>query len=209
MRSGILLALALLLCSDAFAADEPGLSVAPADDPALGNDSPPSGSSVLSRLFAPRPRGSWLKFGYRTFAVTDHGGDSARYHCFTVDFHYYSRYLRGGVGLEGGAEDTARNNYVGFGVLSGGVQYPARVTPYLDFIFGAGVLRRDVLHQDLVDFAYNVGLETGLDVFFGPGLLISTTMGWRRQVFSYGGHDQVDSAAVYFDTFTARVGFGF
>ena len=72
-----------------------------------------------------------------------------------------------------------------------------------------GVLRRDVLYQDLVDFAYHVGIEGGAEVFIGPGVVFSATLGWRRQVFRHGGNNQVEAVYVYFDSLTIKVGVGF
>jgi hypothetical protein len=193
-------------------ADEPGVDPVGAEGEEPGLSRPPkepTGAGAPRKGFwAPRDRGPRLKVGYRTFSVSEMGGRDARYHGVAVDVFVYSGIPRIGAGLEASADDTERGNFLIAGVINLGVQYPARLTPFLDFTWGGGVLRRDVLDQDLVDFAYHVGIEGGGELFLGP-VLVSLTLGWRRQAFRHEGNDQVEAVYVTFDSFTVKVGAGF
>jgi hypothetical protein len=207
----VLALLSLLGHAAPAAADEPGVEPSTeGEEPGLSR--PRRVSAAVSRtrtgFWAPRDRGPRLKVGYRTFSVGEMGGRDARYHGAAIDVFVYSGIVRVGPGLEATADDTERDNFLIAGVINLGVQYPARLTPFLDFTWGGGVLRRDVLDQDLVDFAYHVGIEGGGELFVGP-VLVSLTLGWRRQAFRYEENDQVEAVYVTFDSFTAKVGFGF
>jgi len=203
----LLLLLPLLLATSVARADEPGIVAPSTEEPGLQRA--PAAPSGARGFWKPRERGPRLKFSYRTFSIGEMANRDARYHCFGVDAYIYSGYLRTGAGLEAGFEDSQRDNFIASGVINVGAQYPTRITPFLDLTIGLGLLRRDVLEQDLVDFAYSVGIDGGVEVFVGAGLLVSVGIGWRRQLFRHDGNDQVEPIYVYFDSFTAKVGFGF
>lgn len=208
MRQSVLCAL-LLLARPALA-DEPGLAPPAPEEPGLARTPPvKKEASAAGGFWQTRERGPRLKLGYRTFSVAEMSDRDARYHCFDLDVYIYSGYLRGGLGVEAGAEDSERDNFVINGVINLGAQYPARITPFADLTTTIGVLRRDVLDQDLVNLAYSFGIEGGAEVFVAGGVLVSVALGWRRQVFRHGGDDQVETVDVYFDSFTAKVGLGF
>jgi hypothetical protein len=189
-------------------ADEPGVAAPRPDEPAVGRSVKEHRAAPRS-FWAPRDRGPRLKFGYRTFSVADMGDVEARYHCFAIDAYVYSGIVRAGLGVEGGADSTPRSNFILDGTVNLGVQYPMRITPFLEATVGFGFLRRDVLHEDLFGFIYHVGLEAGAEVFISSRFLISTAVGWRRQVFKFSENPDVEAAYVYFDSFTVKVGLGF
>lgn len=207
MRSWLVLVpLALVAVGGLARADEPGPSPAEADEPALaraGKRGRPSG------FWALRERGPRLKIGYRTFSVSEQGDEDARYHLFTGDVYIYSGFIRAGLGLEGGPETTHRDNFILGSTINLGAQYPSRLTPFVDFVLGLGLIRRDLYDQDLVSFAYSVGIEAGAELFVVKSLLVSAALGWRRQVFRHGDSDQVEAVYVYYDSFTLKIGLGF
>jgi hypothetical protein len=190
-------------------ADEPGVATLRPDEPAVSSGAKARGASTPRSFWAPLDRGPRLKFGYRTFSVTDMGEVEARYHCFAIDAYVYSGIVRAGLGVEGGADSTPRSNFILDGTVNVGVQYPMRITPFFETTVGFGFLRRDVLHEDLFGFIYHVGLEAGAEVFISTRFLLSTAVGWRRQVFRYGENPDVEATYVYFDSFTVKVGLGF
>jgi len=203
----------LLLSSHPVRADEPGepgVVDRPTEEPGLERLAPVSVAPAAPRtgFWARRDRGPRLKLSYRTFTVAEMANRSARYHMGAIEYYIYSGILRTGAGLEAGAEDSPRANFTASGLLNVGVQYPCRLTPFADLTFGLGVVRRDVLDQDLVSFAWHMGLEGGVEWFVAGGVLVSLGVGWRREVHRHTGDDQVETVYLYYDRFTIKVGLG-
>jgi len=195
----------LALAAAPARADEPGVASS-MDEPHL----------IRLQLLRPasgfwsrRPRGPSMEFMYRTYSVADMGGRSDRYHVFGVRRYVISRLLRLGGGLEAGFDAAERDNFLIGSSFNVGLQYPTGVTPFIDFVFGLGVLRRDFFNQDLYSFTYDLGLEAGVHFFVHPRFCLSTSIGWRRPAVRQGGDEQVETVYVYSDSFCARVGFGF
>ena len=117
--------------------------------------------------------------------------------------------MRAGGGIEFGVDSSPRDNFLISGSIIAGGQFPWRVTPFIDLVLCFGALRREVLHQNLYSFAYQVGLDFGADYFVHDRLFISTSIGWRHVGFRYPGNELVDAADVYFDSFTVKVGLGY
>jgi hypothetical protein len=68
-----------------------------------------------------------------------------------------------------------------------GVQYPARVTPFLDARFVAGVIGGTVNGSDVASWVYAGGLETGIEIYYARRFYLSLAIGWMHPVF--GGID--------------------
>ena len=199
----------LIVCSSArpAAADEPGERPPPLEEPALrprGADGT-AGPSVWTR----RPRGPRLEVSWRTFDLAEMAGRRGRYHMFAADYFFLSGVLRAAAGLEGGFVDGPRGNFLVGTDLRLGVQWPSRITPSLDLVIGLGVLRQDVLHDSLVGFAWQAGLEAGVHVFVHEWLFFSAAVGWRRLGYRQPGNDQVEPLNLFNDTLSVRVGLGF
>lgn len=140
------------------------------------------------------------------------------YHQFSIAFYpvafsnaesMWWRVLRFGIGMEGGGETTQdrkkkwqRNHHLG-GLLSIGIQYPWRVTPYLDWIFTLGAIHRHVFNKDLFHFAHSVGLEVGAAVYVAGPFNLAMSVGWRRWVM------KTEPDSTYYDTVTVNFTFGF
>ena len=159
--------------------------------------------------FAPRDRGASLRVGYRGFSVAEMAGRDSWYDNVTVDFYPVSKIVRAGGGIEFGGDTSEQDNYLLSGTITAGVQWPWRVTPFLDFTLCFGALRWEVFHQEMWSFAYQVGLEVGADFFVHDKWFVSTAIGWRHVVFRHPGDEQVEPADVYHDSFTVKVSMGF
>jgi hypothetical protein len=117
--------------------------------------------------------------------------------------------LRFGIGLASGFENSQertkwwQHNFLIEVLLAVGIQYPARVTPYLELTIGLGAMHRNLYNQDTIDFTYSVGLDAGVDVFLYKQLNIGASIGYRRSVVDVG------EAKFFIDSFTFQVGLGF
>ena len=89
------------------------------------------------------------------------------------------------------------------------MQWPARITPALDAVLGLGVLRLDVLHDSVVCFAYQLGLEASFHVYVHPRVFLSVILGWRRLAYRQPGNLQVQPTYVYDDILSTGLGVGF
>jgi hypothetical protein len=201
----LLLALAACLARESRA-DEPGARPPPVEEPGLLR---PPRRTEPTGLLGRKDRGPRMKLAYRTFSVGDQGDREARWHTLAVDRYFLSSLVRLGGGLEGGWESTPRSDFMLLTNLTVGLQYPCRLNPFLDSIYTFGLFRRDILHQDLYGFTYHIGLDAGVDFFVNPRFLLSAALGWRRVVFRQVSDDETESAYLYFDSFTVRIGLGF
>jgi hypothetical protein len=197
---------ALAWIAEESRADEPGVQPASVEEPHLLR---PARPAEPTGMFGRKDRGPRMKLTYRTFSVGEQGGRDARWHAFAVDRYFLSSLIRLGGGFEGGFDSTPRSDFMLLTNFTVGVQYPCRLNPFLDSIYSLGLFRRDILHQDLYGFTYQIGLDAGVDFFVSPRFLLSFAMGWRRVVFRQTGDEETDSVYLYFDSFTVRVGLGF
>ncbi len=117
--------------------------------------------------------------------------------------------LRLGIGLEGGGEVTQqpehgwqRHQHLG-ALLSLGIQYPWRLTPFLDFVATLGAVHRNVYNKDLFEFAFSLGVEAGVSLFLVGSFHVTGTVGWRRWILD------TEPTRIYYDSVTATVGLGF
>jgi hypothetical protein len=152
------------------------------DDPKLAR-----GSAVRRQLpRAPHavPR---FKLAYRNLVTAGLEGGDLMFHAGELDFYPASHYFRFGLEAEaGGAGGRYDAWYVSTGVAVG-VQYPARVTPFLEGRFVAGVLGGTALGQSAVSYIYTGGIETGVEVYFAGRFYLTGAIGWAHP--TYGGVD--------------------
>lgn len=223
---------AALSLSAAGSPQKPQTPAAPGpaiDDPALNRElelqltlpeRPPSPVKKVKKP-GPPPKIRWfgprVQLGYRIgqFACAL---APCWYHQFSLMFYpvafssprnIWWRILRFGVGMEGGGETTQerqkswqRNHHLA-GNLSIGVQYPWRVTPYLDWIITLGALHRHIYNKDLFVFAHSLGLEAGAAVYVAGSFNLATSVGWRRWVA------KTEPQSMYYDTVTLNFAVGF
>jgi len=161
--------------------------------------------------------GSRMVVGYRwsKFACSV---SSCPYHSFSLMFYPVAmakaespvwRMIRIGLGLEGGGETTQTRekwwmrNQVLAAVVSLGMQFPYRVTPFIDFVVALGAVHRNIYNKDLFHFTHSLGIEAGATVFPVKWLGLTATLGWRRWVI------KTNPDSLYYDTFTFMTGIGF
>jgi hypothetical protein len=184
---------------------------------------------------APRPHASpRLKLSYRRFAIANLDGSSVWLDGAQLDAYALSRrWVRIGFELEGGTGHASFNangaslSYGLFG-LSAGVQYPARVTPFLEGRIAAGVLGGELdralsssgvtlvpAGASVVTYLWGGGLETGVEVYTVGRAYLSASIGWVRT--SWSGPDYaalaqngrgVRTQALTGDSFTFKLGVG-
>jgi hypothetical protein len=150
-----------------------------------------------------------MELSYRTFSIADQGGRDQRYHCFAIERYFISSWLRAAGGFEGGFDSTPRGDFLIASVIRAGLQRPARVTLALESVFGFGVVRREILHQDLYGFAWHAGVDGGASVFVSTKLFLSFALGWRRFIVRYGESEVAGPTYVFHDSLSLRVGLGF
>jgi hypothetical protein len=196
----------LLPLSDAFAEDEPGIEAALPDEPAMEN---PHFPPMPRGFFQARDRGPMFKVSYRAFSIGDLSGRRNWYHCLGADRYFFSHYLRIGGGIDLGFDSSSNSNMIFDTNFTIGLQHPSRLNPFLDFVLGLGLYRRQILEQDLYGFLYQIGIDAGVDVFVSKRFFLSFALGWRRPAFRYSGDDEIEPYYLYFDTFTLRSGLGF
>ncbi len=207
-----------LFCRPGFASpdflidDDPGL------DLALKQQMKTPEKSRLEKLsdrmwqFGPR-----MTLGYR-WSKSACAVSACPFHQFSLVFHPFAiagpknpvfRTVRLGIGIEGGGETTqtrekwwSRNHSLA-AILSFGVQFPQRVTPFADFVMTLGALHRNIYNQDLFHFAHSMGIEAGVSIFPLSRLQVTAAVGWRRWVI------KTDTDSLYYDSFTFITGVGF
>jgi len=126
-----------------------------------------------------------------------------------LDSTGFWRALRFGIGLMAAGESTQvrtrwwQHNFGLEVALALGLQYPARFTPYAEFVLGLGALHRNIYNKDFIEFAYSVGIEAGFEVYLTGHFNLGASFGWRRSVVNTPG------GSFYADGWTLSVGFGF
>jgi hypothetical protein len=182
------------------------------DDPKLARGAPPR--RPWWRVEHPVPR---FKLAYRRLWAPAIDGGTQPFDAGELDFYPVSGLLRfgviGEVGWGGGKYGLW---YLSAGA-SLGVQYPARVTPFFEGRFVAGLIGGQFEGNPVVSWIYAGGLDGGIEVYYFRRLYVSAAIGWTHPV--YGA---VDAAALMAnphstpilktlssDSFTFKLGLGF
>jgi hypothetical protein len=158
-----------------------------------------------------------VKLAYRYFSTVGISkADPFDWHAGELDYYPSSGYLRFGLdtelGFAGGPYDAW---YMATGPVLG-FQYPARVTPYLEARFLAGLLGGTAMGATAVSYIYMGGLDTGLELYLGGRFYVTLGVGWVHPVFSavdidwVKAHPGLAPARKDFgsDSFTIKVGIG-
>ena len=178
----------------------------------------------------PVPR---LKASYRLFSISGLQGGQLWLDGAQVDAYALSRrWLRVGVELEGGgggATFTTTPVKLSYGLmgLNAGIQYPMRVTPFVEGRFVGGILSGQLegaltvagttySGQSATTWIYGGGIETGIETYIYGRSYLSIAGGWMRS--TWHGVDvltmmQNPSGGMAYknltgDTFTLKVGIG-
>lgn len=232
------------------------LASIPCARPALAAAGPPEGDKAAPRDTAPKsaeksaepaatvtqsappaehanPR---FKLSYRRFSLANIDGSTMNLQGGQIDSYFLSRrWIRIGLEAEGGAGESAASSHIsnawyGLGGLSIGFQYPARVTPFVEGRFAAGVLGGSMTgsipvaggasvnlnNTPVATLLYLGGVDVGVEVYTFGRFYLSAALGWAHPV--YQGPDWaamqanpsggMQVKAVSSDTFTFKVGIG-
>lgn len=227
------LALVFVMLSNQARADtnpaaraEPTKTKPTIDDPELDRELENQFSLPVRRLSPKKPKaalpsprfhGPRFQVGYRLsqFACAV---EPCWYHQFSLMFYpiafakperLWLRMMRIGLGMEAGGETTQkrdrklqRNHHMA-AQISLGIQYPWRVTPYLDWVLTLGSIHRNIYNKDAFIFAFSSGLDVGGSVFIVGPLNAGLSLGWRRYVM------QTKPISMYYDTFVLTLTLGF
>jgi len=203
--------------------------------PSLWAASDPAAPPVSNLEAAPpaphaNPR---LKGSYRLFSISNLDGTPLWLNGAQLDVYLLSRrWVRLGLELEGGAgHATLSGNGLGlsYGLagLTAALQYPARVTPFLEGRFAAGVLSgqldgtitvgsASLTQASATTYLYGGGLETGLEVYVWKRAYLSAGVGWVRTTWhgvDYQAMLQNPTGGLRYkdlsgDSVTLKLGFG-
>lgn len=176
----------------------------------------------LARAPGPPPRPWWrpahvtprFQLSYRRAAMAALEGGTQTVDAAALDFYPASGLVRFGVGSEFGWSGGAYGLWYLVMGASLGLQYPARVTPFVEGRFLAGILGGSYMGQDAVSWYYEGGIDTGIEVYYASRFYVSAAIGWVHPV--YGGVDvaQLNQNQIIVpknfaaDAFTFKVGLG-
>lgn len=161
-----------------------------------------------------------LDVGYRYLSVADPYGGRLPFHLVELDGFPLSQYFRLGISAAAGVS-TREHAFLAELGLGAGVQYPARVTPFLDVKLSAGVIGATIEGHKVATYEYRPTIEAGLEFFAARSFHFTVAVGYAHPI--YGGVDarlikaqiaagQTPSFTVHsvgWDTVTARAGVGF
>jgi hypothetical protein len=219
MRLCWLVGLLLAHAAPAHATDE--------DDPKLMRDTP-AVSTVLpdeddpklsrgalrrGRLWPithPVPR---LKVGYRRLTLPSPDGSALPFDLASVEAYPLSNYVRLGIGAEAGYSGSASSVWYATLGVSLGLQWPARVTPFVEGRFAAGLLGGAYLGDPLFGWTYVGGVDAGAEIYYLRRFYISVALGWAHPSYqaiqaSYARTHGDVMRGFSGDSFTFRIGLG-
>ena len=182
------------------------------DDPKLAR----TGTVERRRSFAithPVPR---FKLAYRRLALAGIETPTINFNVAELDYYPSSGYFRFGVDTELG---LGEGNYGGWFFTVGanvGLQWPWRVTPFLDARFTAGLIGASYLGQSAISWVYMGGLEGGIELYVARRFYLTAAIGWAHPVYSgidvayVKAHPMLDPQRkeLATDTFTFKLGLG-
>jgi len=179
----------------------------------------------------PAPR---LKAAYRWFQMPNLDGSRLAFNAGSVDVYALSRrWFRLGFEAEGGgASGFVQNLSLGPGAgtlvsapmsawyaaggLTAGLQYPWRVTPFIEGRFLAGLVGGDLAGQRAVSYAWLGGLDAGVELYLAGRFYLTASVGWVRPFYRgvdrqyMQAHPTADPQFVTLstDSFTFKIGLG-
>jgi hypothetical protein len=180
-----------------------------------------------------------LKLSFRRFSITGPDGNPIVLDGGQMDAYAISRrWFRLGFEAEGGAArtsdvaaGTAGHVWYGLTGLTMGVQYPARVTPFVEGRVAIGALGGTLAGSTVVNgqtytargfsaatFMYVYGVDVGIELYAIGRTYLSMAVGWARptylgvslaDVVAIAGGATPKSRFLANDTFTFKIGLGF
>jgi hypothetical protein len=142
-----------------------------------------------------------LKLSYRSFAISNIDGPPVALDGVQLDVYPLSRkWIRGGFEVESGvgraglvASENIRLNYGLLGLVAG-LQYPARITPFIEGRAAAGFLHGrlegsftvpwapsvEVTEMSATTGIYGHGVDAGAEIYTFGRAYVSASLGWVR-----------------------------
>jgi hypothetical protein len=208
MRAACLVVVLLGAGSPRARADDARWVLPDEDDPKLAR---PAVHAAWWRNEHDVPR---FKLAYRrVWAASPDGGDLP-FDVAELDFYPYSKFVRFGLAGEIGYGGGTYGLWYFVTGASLGLQWPMRVTPFLEGNFAAGIMGGSFMGQSAVSWIYEGGIDTGIEIYYVRRFYVSAAIGWAHPV--YGGVDVAqlnqNHAVVRenfaTDSFTFKVGLG-
>lgn len=171
-------ALAALLL---LAASAP-LAAAPISSQGLTEDDPKIARSLYPYR-RPVPR---FKLSYRYLPIPAPDGTMITFHAVGFDVYPLSSYIRIGFGVDGGYGGGRLGMFYASIAGTIGVQYPWRVTPFLEGRFALGLVGGRFQGDLATSVMLQGGLEGGIEFFAGPGagsLFFDLTFGYSHPYY--------------------------
>ena len=178
---------------------------------------------TLTRVQPPRPKHAnpRLKVSYRSLSMANLDRTAMHFDAGQLDIYAMSRrWVRIGIEAEGGAGKATLSGYstgIYYGALglTAGIQYPWRVTPFVEGRFAGGVLGGNFMNTTVVTYAYMGGIDAGIELYTFGRLYVTASVGWVHPVYhaiDYAAA-RATPASIKFvdiasDAFTFKVGFG-
>jgi hypothetical protein len=171
------------------------------DEPTIVTTAPPP----VAPLTHPTPR---LKLSYEHLSAGNLDGSSVPLEALHLDTYPLSwRFVRAGLGAEAGRGNAKYANAaasVKYGLLGVnlGVQFPARVTPFVEGRAAAGALggtldgtlaipgsTSTISNVSAVTWMYAMGVDAGAEVYFAGRAYVSLGIGWIRTTWGAARYD--------------------
>lgn len=167
----------------------------------------------------PAPR---LKLSYRYLKMPHLDRSDIAFHGAQIDLYPVSiPWMRLGVNAalasgRGMLEGKPSSPWFFIGGVDLGLQYPYRITPFVDFRFAAGLLGGQIDQTAALTWTYHLGVEGGAEFYLFSRVFVSAAIGWLHT--TYRGANLVELRkhpmndvvyeAIVGDTFTVKVGIG-
>lgn len=181
------------------------------DDPKLARGAAVAKSGKRNTHAVPR-----FKLAYRRLSAAGLEGPPIDFNIIELDYYPSSGIFRFGLDTELGLGSDPYSSWFFTAGAVLGVQYPWRVTPFIDARFVAGMLGGSYLGQTAVSWVYMGGIETGIEVYTFNRFYLTVAIGWAHPVFSGIDVEAVRANPLLApkrkefanDTFTFKVGIG-
>src|SRR5262249_15237224 len=134
------------------------------------------------------------KLAYRRWWAPDVDSGTLGFDAAELTYYPVSNFIRAGVDGEfawGGGKYGLWSLLFG---ASLGLQWPARVTPFLEGRFVAGLVGGHYENQVIISWMYAGGIEGGVEVYYFRRFFVTAALGWTHPV--YGA---IDAAALIAD----------
>jgi hypothetical protein len=190
--------------------DTPAMAV-DEDDPKLARGLAISKKANWRTHYVPR-----VKLGYRRLSAAGLEGGTIDFNVIELSYYPSSRILRFGMEAAFGWGADPYNSWFFTAGAVLGVQYPWRVTPFIEARFNAGLLGGSYMGQSAVSWVYTGGIDTGIEVYVARRFYLSAAIGWVHPTYSgidveyVKAHPQLDPERKEFanDSFTFKFGIG-